>query len=81
MMEKFATPVAHPPDLAVVSMDGGRLQIRDWPSGEAAKRRGQASASPARLRLWPARAVAAEPPGEPRPTASMPRAEPVSLAR
>ena len=28
MMEKFATPVAHPPDLAVVSMDGGRLQIR-----------------------------------------------------
>ena len=32
MMEKFATPVAHPPDLAVVSMDGGRLQGRDWPS-------------------------------------------------
>jgi hypothetical protein len=29
MMEKFATPAAHPPDLAVVSMDGGRLQIRD----------------------------------------------------
>ena len=36
MMEKFATPVAHPPDLAVVSMDGGRLQIRDWPSSNAA---------------------------------------------
>ncbi len=36
MMEKFATPVAHPPDLAVVSMDGGRLQIRDWPSSDAA---------------------------------------------
>jgi hypothetical protein len=36
MMEQFATPVAHPPDLAVVSMDGGRLQIRDWPSSAAA---------------------------------------------
>ncbi|MGB2609712.1 MAG: hypothetical protein WBC80_12110, partial [Isosphaeraceae bacterium] len=36
MMEKFATPAAHPPDLAVVSMDGGRLQIRDWPSSDAA---------------------------------------------
>ena len=36
MMEKFATPVAHPPDLAVVSMDGGRLQIRDWTSSDAA---------------------------------------------
>ena len=36
MMEKFATPAAHPPDLAVVSMDGGRLQIQDWPSSDAA---------------------------------------------
>jgi len=34
--EKFTSPVAHPPDLAVVSMDGGRLQIRDWPSNDAA---------------------------------------------
>ena len=29
VMEKFATAVAHPPDLAVVEMDGGRLQIRN----------------------------------------------------
>jgi hypothetical protein len=29
--EKFASPIAHPPDLAVVEMDGGRLQIRDDP--------------------------------------------------
>jgi hypothetical protein len=36
LMEKFAAPVAHAPDLAVVSMDGGRLQIRDQPSGAAA---------------------------------------------
>jgi hypothetical protein len=36
MMDQFATPVAHPPDLAVVSMDGGRLQIRDWPADDAA---------------------------------------------
>jgi hypothetical protein len=28
VMEKFAAAVAHPPDLAVVEMDGGRLQIR-----------------------------------------------------
>jgi hypothetical protein len=34
--EKFSAPVAHPPDLAVVSMDGGRLQIRDGPSNDAA---------------------------------------------
>jgi len=37
LMEKFAAPVAHTPDLAVVSMDGGRLQIRDQPSGDAAE--------------------------------------------
>jgi hypothetical protein len=36
VMEKFAAPVAHPPDLAVVSMDGGRLQIRGEPSSDAA---------------------------------------------
>jgi hypothetical protein len=29
VMEKFAAAVAHPPDLAVVEMDGGRLQIRN----------------------------------------------------
>ena len=29
LMEKVSSPVAHPPDLAVVSMDGGRLQILD----------------------------------------------------
>ena len=29
VMEKFAAVVAHPPDLAVVEMDGGRLQIRN----------------------------------------------------
>jgi hypothetical protein len=32
LMEKFAAAVAHPPDLAVVQMDGGRLQIRDDPA-------------------------------------------------
>jgi hypothetical protein len=34
--EKFAAAVAHPPDLAVVEMDGGRLQIRDDPAQETA---------------------------------------------
>jgi hypothetical protein len=36
---KFGSPVAHPPELAVVSMDGGRLQILDRrvsPAGDAA---------------------------------------------
>jgi hypothetical protein len=32
LMEKFAAAVAHPPDLGVVQMDGGRLQIRDHPA-------------------------------------------------
>jgi hypothetical protein len=32
LMEKFAAAVAHPPDWAVVQMDGGRLQIRDDPA-------------------------------------------------
>ncbi len=36
VVEKFAAAVAHPPDLAVVQMDGGRLQIRDEPSKETA---------------------------------------------
>ena len=36
LMEKFAAAVAHPPDLAVVQMDGGRLQIRDDPATGAA---------------------------------------------
>jgi hypothetical protein len=27
LMEKVASPIEHPPDLAVVEMDGGRLQI------------------------------------------------------
>lgn len=39
VMAKFGSPVAHPPELAVVSMDGGRLQILDRrvsPDGEAA---------------------------------------------
>jgi hypothetical protein len=31
VMAKFAAAVAHPPDLAVVEMDGGRLQIRKEP--------------------------------------------------
>jgi hypothetical protein len=82
MMEKFATPVAHPPDLAVVSMDGGRLQIRDWPSGEAATS-GAATAPPSAAAAAgvASPAAAAEPPGEPRPAGSVPRAEPSIQAR
>ena len=34
VMEKFAAAVAHPPDLAVVEMDGGRLQIRNEKQSE-----------------------------------------------
>ena len=34
VMEKFAAAVAHPPDLAVVQMDGGRLQIRNEKQSE-----------------------------------------------
>jgi hypothetical protein len=33
LMEKFAAEAAHAPDLAVVSMDGGRLQIRGQTAG------------------------------------------------
>ena len=46
LMEKFAAPAAHAPDLAVVSMDGGRLQIRDRPPGEAAEGDGAGSRRP-----------------------------------
>jgi hypothetical protein len=77
VVEKFAAAVAHPPDLAVVSMDGGRLQIRDWPSGEAGAGgvatpppSAEAAAGVAR------RAVAAEPPEEAGPAGAVPRAKP-----
>lgn len=36
LMEKFAAAVDHPPDLAVIQMDGGRLQIRDEPAQDTA---------------------------------------------
>jgi hypothetical protein len=36
LMEKLKSPVAKPPDLAVVEMDGGRLQILDRSGSEAA---------------------------------------------
>jgi hypothetical protein len=36
LMEKFAAAAAHPPDLAVVQMDGGRLQIRNDPAAGTA---------------------------------------------
>ena len=82
MMEQFATKVAHPPDLAVVSMDGGRLQIRDWPSGEATlSGAATESASVATAAAVTNSAAASEPPEELRPTASMPPAESVNLAR
>ena len=77
VVEKFAAAVAHPPDLAVVSMDGGRLQIRDWPSGEAGAGgvvtqppSAEAAAGVAR------RAAAAEPPEEAGPAGAVPGAEP-----
>lgn len=47
LMDKFAAPAAHPPDLAVVSMDGGRLQIRGRPPGEAAEGDAAGPAAPA----------------------------------
>jgi hypothetical protein len=79
VMEKFAAAVAHPPDLAVVSMDGGRLQIRDWPSGAAvdagAARPVEATEPPGAAGV--ARpAQAAEAPGEAGPAGSAPAAEP-----
>ena len=57
LMEKFAAPVAHAPDLAVVSMDGGRLQIRDRPPGEAAEGDGAGVAAPATPSTAPAGAT------------------------
>jgi hypothetical protein len=36
VMEKFAAAGTHPPDLAVVEMDGGRLQIRKEPRSDPA---------------------------------------------
>jgi hypothetical protein len=36
VVEKFAAAVAHPPALAVVEMDGGRIQIREESKGTAA---------------------------------------------
>ena len=35
LVEKFRSPIAKPPDLAVVEMDGGRLQILDRGGSEA----------------------------------------------
>jgi len=83
VMEKFAAAVAHPPDLAVVSMDGGRLQIRDWPSGDAA----DGAAGPVEATESPStagvacRVEVAEAPGEARPAGSAPVAEPAVEAR
>jgi hypothetical protein len=57
LMEKFAAPAAHAPDLAVVSMDGGRLQIRDRPPGEAAEGDGAGVAAPATPSTAPAGAT------------------------
>ncbi|MBV8267451.1 MAG: hypothetical protein JO252_14095 [Planctomycetaceae bacterium] len=80
--EKFAAPVAPPPDLAVVSMDGGRLQIRDRPSGDAVDSgaaRPVAAVGPASdaAVAGVARPVAvAEAPAEARPVGSAPAAEP-----
>jgi hypothetical protein len=65
LMDKFTAPAAHPPDLAVVSMDGGRLQIRGRPAGEA--ERGDA-AGPA--------AAASTAPGATEPAAGGPASEP-----
>ena len=86
MMEKFATPVAHPPDLAVVSMDGGRLQIRDWPSSDTAL---GGVASPVAATEPPSitaaasvasPAAAVEAPVEARPAGPAPGAEPAVQA-
>ena len=57
LMEKFASPVAQAPDLAVVSMDGGRLQIRGRPAGEAAEGDVAGPAAPAAPSTAPAGAT------------------------
>jgi hypothetical protein len=70
VMEKFAPAVAHPPDLAVVEMDGGRLQIRKEPRSAPAvagvaspvQERDQAvEATPGQAMTTPAVAVEATP--------------------
>lgn len=63
VMEKFAAAVAHPPDLAVVQMDGGRIQIRDDPAKGTAT---AAVASPVDAEVL---ATAAESQAEAGPTA------------
>jgi hypothetical protein len=84
VMEKFVATVAHPPDLAVVSMDGGRLQIRDQPWGPALE---GGAAGPVEATELPSAGVvahtteAAEAPGEARPAGSAPIAEPAVEAR
>jgi hypothetical protein len=84
VMEKFAAAVAHPPDLAVVSMDGGRLQIRDQPWGQAID---GGAAGPVEATEPPNAgdvahtAEADEAPGEARPAGSAPVAEPSVEAR
>ena len=68
LMEKFAAPKAHAPDLAVVSMDGGRLQIRDRSPGEAApggETGGVAPAGPAPALAGATASGAGEPTGSP----------------
>lgn len=58
VMAKFGSPVAHPPELAVVSMDGGRLPILDRrvsPDGEAAGSAPAAAVAPREDRRRPAR--------------------------
>jgi hypothetical protein len=84
VMEKFAAAVAHPPDLAVVSMDGGRLQIRDWPSGDAADGGAAcpvAATEPPSTAGVARRVEVAESPGEARPADPAPVAEPTVEAR
>ena len=67
VMEKFAATTAHPPDLAVVQMDGGRLQIRDHPTKETAPAAVANSVDPAAAES-PAEMAAAESPAAAEPT-------------
>jgi hypothetical protein len=83
VVEKFAAPVAPAPDLAVVSMDGGRLQIRDQPSGAAvdpAAARAVEATGPSRAEVADApeeaRSAGSAPAVETRPAESAPAAEP-----
>lgn len=68
LMEKFAAPVAQAPDLAVVSMDGGRLQIRSRPSGAATEGNVAGPTTPA--------APSAAPAGATEPASEAPAPEP-----